>query len=197
MLAKELDDISASTEQFVREHMEGHTNGATEPWLAQGIGFEKGDECPFCGLAIDGNDLVAAYRAYFGATYRALKEEVATLRNDVSEFGNDRTQLLTQQTLQLNAELTEFWKQFVSFEAPKLEFEEFLSAMSELRTHAVSAVDSKAAAILEPATLGADFGEASVRFKGSRRFGGGIQRGCNRREYAYFVKEGRDRCGRP
>ena len=165
VLAKELDDISASTEQFVREHMEGHTNGATEPWLAQGIGFEKGDECPFCGLAIDGNDLVAAYRAYFGATYKALKEEVATLRNDVSEFGNDRTQLLTQKTLQLNAELTEFWKQFVSFEAPKLELEEFLSAMSELRTHAVSAVDSKAAAILEPVTLGADFGEASVRFE--------------------------------
>ena len=164
VLAKKLDDVSAFTEQLVREHMEGHTNGATEPWLAQGTGFEKGDECPFCGLAIDGNDLVAAYRGCFGEAYKALKEEVAKLRNDVSAFGNERTQLLTQQALQSNVELTEFWKQFVSFEPLEFKLEEFLSAISELRAHAVSTVDSKAAALLEPAMLGTDFGEASVRF---------------------------------
>ena len=110
VLAKELDDVSASTEQRVREHMKGHTDGATEPWLAQGTGFAKGDECPFCGLTIDGNALVAAYRGYFGETYKALKEEVATLRDDVSAFGNERAKLLTQQALRSNVELAGFWR---------------------------------------------------------------------------------------
>ena len=89
--------------------------------------------------------------------------EIPTLRNDVSAFGNERAQLRTQQALQSNVELTEFWKQFVSFEPPEFELGEFLSAISELRTHAVSTVDSKAAALLEPAMLGTDFGEASDR----------------------------------
>ena len=110
VLAKELDNVSAFTEQLVHEHMEGHTNRATEPWLAQGTGFEKSNECPFCGLSMDGNDLVAAYRTYFGDTYKALKEEVATLRNDVSAFGNERMQLLIRQTLQSKFDLKKFWK---------------------------------------------------------------------------------------
>ena len=164
VLAKELDNVSASTEQLVHEHMEGHTNRATEPWLAQGTGFEKSNECPFCGLSMDGNDLVAAYRTYFGETYKALKEEVATLRNDVSAFGNERMQLLIRQTLQSNIDLKKFWKQFVSFKIPEFELQDFLLPIGELGAQAVASVDRKAAAILEPATLDAAFGEASVRF---------------------------------
>ena len=164
VLEKKLDDISTTTEQVVREHIRNHTNGATEPWLAQGIKFEKDNVCPLCGIGIDGNDLIAAYRAYFGETYKVLKDEVATLRGNVSSFGNGQAQLITQQILSSNIDLTEFWKQFINFEVPNIDEDEYFSAINELKAYAISAVDRKAAAILEPVTLNADFEKSSARF---------------------------------
>lgn len=164
VLSKQLDDISDETEALVRTHINGHTAGATEPWLSTGIGFERDEKCPFCQQSTVGSDLVAAYRAYFGATYAALKVEVAELRKSVEAFGTEASRLRLEQTIQSNAELAEFWRQFVSIEIPELDLAEFFSSMEELRTLAIAAVDQKTGAILEATTLSAEFEAASVRF---------------------------------
>jgi wobble nucleotide-excising tRNase len=169
VLAKHLDDVSEEAEALVREHVEHHTSGATEPWLSTGLRFERDDKCPFCQQSTAGNDLVAAYRVYFGATYAALKEEVAELRKAVEAFGTEAARLRIEQTIQSNAELVEFWRQFAPIEAPELDADEFFASMEELRTLALAAVDQKSASILEATTLSAEFEAASVRFEAARQ----------------------------
>jgi len=168
VLAKRLEDVSAATEKLVRNHLKDHTADGTEPWLAKGVGFETGGECPFCQQPIDENDLVAAYRVYFGATYKALRAEVSTLRDVVTAFGSDSQKLTIRQTAQSNVGLIEFWRQFVPLGELHLEVDDLLSRMEGLRAIAIGAVDAKAADLLEAATLGGGFEAASVSYEEAR-----------------------------
>ena len=172
VVGKELEDVSAATEQLVRNHLADHTTGGTQPWLAQGIQFHKGNECPFCQQIIDGNDLVAAYRVYFGTTYEALKGEVAALRQGVAAFGGEAAGMAIRRTVEANAELTNFWRQFVTLDENSLDVDELLESIDALRTLALACVDEKAAAILEPAVLGANFEAALLRYEQAGKFVG-------------------------
>ncbi len=169
VLARQLDDVSEAAEALVREHVEHHTSGATELWLSTGLRFERDDKCPFCQQSTAGNDLLSAYRTYFGATYAALKEEVAELRKAVEAFGTEAGRLRIEQAIESNAELLDFWRQFAPIGAPELDTEEFFASMEELRNLALAAVDQKSASILEATTLGAEFEAASVRFEVARQ----------------------------
>lgn len=168
LLTKQLDDVSDETETLVRQHLADHTDGATEPWLSAGIGFERDEQCPFCQQNTTGSDLIAAYRAYFGETYAALKAEVAGLRTSVEAFGTEANRLRMEQTMQSNTELLEFWSQFTEINQPELDLDELIASMEELREIALGAVDQKAASILEAITLGRDFEAASLRFESAR-----------------------------
>jgi wobble nucleotide-excising tRNase len=168
VLAKTLQDVSVETEEVVRDHLINHTAGATEPWIAAGIDFERNNECPFCQQSTAGNRLLAAYRAYFGNQYRALKDDVYSLRATVEAFGTEATQLRLQQVLDSNVESVAFWRQFMTIELPALDLDELTMSMAQVRSHAIAAVDAKAGSILEAATLDAEYETAALRFEAAR-----------------------------
>jgi wobble nucleotide-excising tRNase len=124
ILAKQLMDITADAEARVRQQIASHQMGTQgETWLSQGLDFIANDKCPFCGQGINANDLIADYRSHFNAAYKALKQEVAQLRQRLTSTIGESTLNTTQQTLSNNLTLVEFWKQFDSVKviAPSLQ----------------------------------------------------------------------------
>lgn len=74
VLARQLGDIAAEAENRVRQQITSHNMGRQgETWLSQGLPFVAADTCPFCGQALNGSALIAAYRSHFSAAYNDLR----------------------------------------------------------------------------------------------------------------------------
>ena len=125
ILAKQLTDITADAETRVQQQITNHQMGVSgETWLSQGLGYIANDQCPFCGQDISVNDLIAAYRSHFNATYKALKKEVAQLSQQVTDAIGDLSLNAVQQDISGNLALAEFWKQFTELDLPDLQIDE-------------------------------------------------------------------------
>ena len=160
--------MAVDAEELVRQHLREHTDSGTEPWVAEGAGYIKGDRCPFCEQSIARNDLVAAYRAHFGDSYRALKSSVTQLLSDVRKLGSDATLLGIRQTTDGDASLFEFWSQFADLEEPALDAEAVATALLSYQRASEQLVERKAAAILEPVMLDSEFAEASQAYESAK-----------------------------
>lgn len=90
LLAGSLDDIGKDAERTVEEHLKAHRMPVVGgSWIADGIDYAAGDNCPFCGQGIRGLPLIDAYRAIFSDRYKALGERIADeLRAVEKAFGD-------------------------------------------------------------------------------------------------------------
>ena len=78
LLARSIDNIGKDAERRLDEHLKAHGMPADGgSWIADGIEYAAGDNCPFCGQDIKGLPLIAAFRAIFSDRYKALGEEIA------------------------------------------------------------------------------------------------------------------------
>jgi wobble nucleotide-excising tRNase len=134
LLAKQLTDIMADAEAKVRrqiaEYRMGHQG---EPWLSQGLGYVKGDRCPFCGQGLRANELIAAYRSYFSVAYRDLKQEVTRLVQRVDTAIGVASLSSVQQAIAANTALGEFWRQFTTVDLPAISFPDIQQKYTTLR----------------------------------------------------------------
>jgi wobble nucleotide-excising tRNase len=158
VLAKQLTDITADAEARVRQQIANHQMGNQgEPWLSQGWGFVRNEQCPFCGQGIQANELVAAYRSHFNAAYKALKQEVAQLSNRVTGAVGDASLNALQRALSGNLTLIEFWKQFVQVSLPIFPFDEVQEKYARLRGLALALAQRKQEKPIEAVAPGDDF----------------------------------------
>ncbi len=158
ILAKQIADITADAEARVRRQIEAHTmDKQGETWLSQGLGFVTKDECPFCGQAIIGNELIAAYRTHFNTAYKTLKQEVAQLGQRVSSLIGESAFSAVQQTHSDNLTLIEFWKQFTDITLPDFAFDDARTKYAILRVLALALAASKEQTPTESVTIDADF----------------------------------------
>ena len=57
-------------------------------WIAEGLEHADGGTCPFCGQGVDGLPLIAAYRAILSDRYQALRNDIASMRDEIAgQFG--------------------------------------------------------------------------------------------------------------
>jgi wobble nucleotide-excising tRNase len=85
ILGTTIDGIAQDAERRLAEHIASHnmTEGG-ESWIAEGL--KHADEtCPFCGQAIDGSQLISAFRAVFSERYEALVLDINNLSTTVAE----------------------------------------------------------------------------------------------------------------
>jgi len=54
VLAKTLDDLSKQSEDMVRQHVERNLGHGGEQWIAQGLGYDHNEQCPYCGQGTKG-----------------------------------------------------------------------------------------------------------------------------------------------
>lgn len=114
LLAKGLDGVSADAAQLVQAQIakhEFHDNG--EAWLSEGLDHVRDDQCPFCGVSVAGNPLIAAYQGYFSEAYAGFKQMLsAFMRANDNRFGATAALKLTQAFRDAAAD-AEYWQQYV------------------------------------------------------------------------------------
>ena len=161
VLAKQLSDIEVDAENRVRQQIASHNMGRQgETWLSQGVGFVAGNDCPFCGSAIDGNALIAAYRSHFSVAYNDLKREVANLAQRIRQAIGDVALNSIQATCSSNLALLEFWRQFCRVDAVGIDYEDVRAKYSALRDVALALAQQKQQTPTEPIHPGNDFDAA-------------------------------------
>lgn len=165
LLAKNLADVSKEAEAAVAAQIHAHQMGADgQDWLSQGLPYVRNNACPFCGQRIDANALVAAYRSFFGQSYRAFKEEVTAMEWLCRESLADSKTLAVQNTLTQNEGLAEFWKHYVSTAFPSLSFDSDVGpVLAGLREVLKPYMTTKLRSPLESVTLGTEVAEARER----------------------------------
>jgi len=151
LLAKTLDDLSKQSEDVVRQHVERNLGSGGEEWIAQGLGYDHENQCPYCGQVTKGLPLLGAFRAFFGEGYKALKAEVTKFKENIEQLFGEAAVMELQEKISANAALIDFWSQFADVsDAVILDADDILGALRTLRDIALKAIATKAGAILEP-----------------------------------------------
>jgi len=165
VLSTKLDHVSADAENLVRQHIKYKTTGATESWISEGLGYIKEKACPFCEQSLDSTRLIEAYKAYFAESYRKLKSNIISIKQQIEPLLQEATTLRLQQTISENNGLVEFWSQFVSLEKPNLDLPAVSEAIKNLSESALNLIEDKLKAPLEPVQLGREYSEAQAQFQ--------------------------------
>jgi wobble nucleotide-excising tRNase len=121
VLKKTLATIAAEARRRVSDHVATHALGdRAESWISEGMDARGGDWCPFCGVILTGNSLIAAYEAFFGEGYRELTHECDTLASIVSERLSSAAALTVLQRFGEFEKRIAFWRAYASlpFEPP-------------------------------------------------------------------------------
>ena len=170
LLSRTIDDIAQDAERLLAAHLETHamtTKGAN--WIATGI-EHAGETCPFCGQDIRGLPVIAAFRAVFSAQYKALASDVVTAKTAVSQAFGDAALARLDTVAEQNRGGVEFWAKYCSVDAPPLALSESVTAAARaLAGAALSLLDRKAAAPLEPIPLDEAFTAALAAYEVAAR----------------------------
>ena len=115
LLGRTISDLSTEAERRVSEHLAVHEmQGSGERWVQEGLGYIRGDACPFCNQSLQGVDLIGAYRAFFGETYNELKGAITSYRKQLEILFGDRAIADTEKPIASNEGAVEFWGRFCS-----------------------------------------------------------------------------------
>jgi wobble nucleotide-excising tRNase len=121
-LGATLAGIESGAEAKVRQHMQQHAMGSEgEPWLVQGLQYERDGWCPFCEQSIVGSAIITAYRSHFNQGYQDLKAKVAALFTQLEATIGTAALQPAETAINANAVLVEFWGQFGIVGVPVLE----------------------------------------------------------------------------
>jgi wobble nucleotide-excising tRNase len=170
LLAKTFADVSADAERLVGEHVARHQLQARgETWLAEGLRYITGEECPFCGQDLAGANLIQVYRSFFSREYHALRDEVTGLSRQVESAVGDRVSAAIDQAILQNNNSLEFWRQYCEI-APLVPLEEGRtgSVMTALRQSAHSLLQVKAGTPLDAVAPDDGFTRALADFEALR-----------------------------
>jgi len=162
VLAHSLMGVSSDAEQRLRRHIAEHTDGATDQWITDGLGYIKDSICPFCAQHIEGLDIIATYQAFFGESYAALQLEIDAIASRVGTFGGEPTIVNLLRVLESNSGLADFWSAFVPADIPTIAEDELRSPLTELATAAQDPIARKKRAPLDPINPDATFAAAEA-----------------------------------
>lgn len=133
-LGKTLPDMTAEVQERISKHISECMDEKGEPWVEQGVGYIKGDKCPFCGLPLEKSEFVMLYRKYFSEEYDNLKKEISSLMNSLQNDFSPETVMALQKSILSNLSNLEFWKQHASVEIADVDFEATKQSIQRLLT---------------------------------------------------------------
>ena len=166
-LARTIDDIAQDAEERLAAHFATHGMEADGGnWIAKGLDHAAGETCPFCGQNIQGLSLIAAYRAVFSARYKALRDEIAAMRDQIAERFGDGAIGRLNTLAERNKSAVEFWSRYCTFDAAPLVFpDDVPDALRALGRAALGLLERKARTPIEPIQPDAAFNTAAHTFQ--------------------------------
>jgi wobble nucleotide-excising tRNase len=122
LLAKAVEGIAEDAGRRVVQQTQAHamhTRG--EPWLSEGLGYISEDKCPFCSQPLAAvTTLIDAYKAYYSGAYKAMRTEIAGLRQRIETAFGEREIAKIERTLDQNTSAVDFWARYCDITAPAL-----------------------------------------------------------------------------
>lgn len=159
VLGRSLSDLEAEAARQVQAHL-ARLGQRGEQWIANGVAFipaasrgEPQETCPFCRQALAGSDIIAHYRAYFGAAYAELKQLIAESRRAVIAAHGGEVPAAFERAVRVASERRQFWSQFAEVPEVVVDTAAIALARRTAREAAETALEAKQAAPLEPSAL--------------------------------------------
>jgi len=159
-LTRTLGDIAKNAEEVTKRHIAECLGDAGEAWIRQGMDYPAGDKCPFCGQALHGSELIAAYQSYFDESYRTFKKEITDLKGDVTKQLSETALLAIQKQLSTNQTQIQFWRDHVAGSIDPIEFDCARDVIVALRKALKRVLERKVAAPLEEVRFGKECSDA-------------------------------------
>jgi len=170
LLSRTIDDIAQDAERLLTDHLAAHemTAGGAN-WLATGV-EHAGETCPFCGQDIRGLPLIAAFRAVFSASYKALASDITSMKTAVSQAFGDAALARLDTVAEQNRAGAEFWTRYSTFDAMALALPGDIAPTARaLERTARALLDRKSASPLEAIALDEVFGIALAAYEAAAR----------------------------
>ncbi len=149
VLARQLQDVEQSAEAIVKAHLAKHVDQGFEDWVGTGQAYLTNSECPFCAQAIDGLDLIKAYRSHFNKAYNDLKQDLAFLSQKVDVVLADSKADQLRAAAETNTARIEAWKDQIDVSAPVLAIDGLLTTLKRARESIYSLLAKKHTAPLD------------------------------------------------
>lgn len=154
ILAAGLQSVHQSSLATLNEHVTNHVNNAQafKGWAGQGLGFIKGESCPFCGqgLAEDARGIITSYQQVFNAEFEQFNSSTRqTLNNLRQPFPIPNTHELLEQQHQRNKDILAIYSEPSIANEPSMpelfasleqRFQGLINALDVLNSHAEAAL---------------------------------------------------------
>ncbi|MGJ8657584.1 MAG: AAA family ATPase [Akkermansiaceae bacterium] len=148
LLTHTLDNIEATAEERVTAHI-SQMNHVAESWVGKGLTLSIDDNCPFCRQPLANSDIISAYRSYFNAEYRALKNSLLEATNTVFNIPTHPHEA----TIAMNCIQAEFWSLHITTTPLIVNIASWTSTLELAKTALHSALERKIASPIEPIEL--------------------------------------------
>lgn len=150
LMERSVDGVSEEAETLTRQHINGCMDAQGESWISTGLSYIKLEKCPFCGQSLTGIHLVEAYRAYFGLAYKKLKQDVRDFTSDFEKLFSHEALAKIHETIAANEVLTNYWKQYISVDIPRISFEDMKEPWGHVMTTVQQRLRAKKHSPLDP-----------------------------------------------
>jgi wobble nucleotide-excising tRNase len=117
VLKSSFSSLALSAEQEAKAHFAKHNGAETERWVAEGLGHNSDEECPFCGQKTQQLALLSAYKEYFDGAFTAHLQRVAKLQLEVNAQLGDRQLLQWSGPIETNRSVAELWSESLHLDA--------------------------------------------------------------------------------
>ncbi len=171
VLLASLDSIEEQAIGQVRAHFRS-LGSRGERWIAERVvaagdgEVQAMDKCPFCGQSLDGLDLIAHYRSYFGGEYRSLLSRIESIQEKHLATTSATAIGKFERGIASISEGVQFWRTFVDLPALALDSENCSLCWESLRTELTKALGRKRDRPLESQSLTQEVQELIVEMAG-------------------------------
>ena len=155
ILSKSLPSLDEEAEAKVQAHIQSLGEGG-ESWVSDGLNRGLPDSngaCPFCGQGLTGVELLAHYRAYFGAAYAELKQDVAKKARDFDHDHSEVRRTSFENAVSKAQQSAQFWARYSDVPPIEVETEAILQNWSITHDTVAALLTSKQAAPLDQLEL--------------------------------------------
>lgn len=159
VLSRSLADLDSAAAEQVQAHL-ARLGQHGEQWVADGVNLipvashgEPGEACPFCKQALAGSEIIAHYRAYFGAAYAELKQAISDARRRVAATHGGEVPAAFERAVRLAVQRRQFWSQFAEVPDVNIDTAALALAWRTAREAVEAALAAKQATPLEATAL--------------------------------------------
>lgn len=116
VLKATLDTVALVAEEKIRQHLAKTSNGLAVSWIKQGFDSQKSTDCPYCGQAMQGLDILTAYRSFFSDELHNQEQLREATRAAAKSVFGETAQTRLRQILADHQTEKDWWKDAAGYE---------------------------------------------------------------------------------